>query len=50
VDDALATPAEYARRYGSGLPFDVVWFTPRINDIDHCKELEERLKKKSATQ
>jgi uncharacterized iron-regulated protein len=50
VDDALATPVEYARRYGSGLPFDVVWFTPRIDDIDHCKELEERMKKKAGTQ
>jgi uncharacterized iron-regulated protein len=50
VDDALAAPDDYARRHGSGLPFDYVWFTPRVNDIDHCKELEERMKKKTATE
>jgi uncharacterized iron-regulated protein len=50
VDDALAAPADYARRHGSGVPFDYVWFTPRVNDIDHCKELEERMKKKAAAQ
>ena len=40
-------PKDYAERYGAGLlPFDVVWFTPRANDIDRCKELEEMMKRR----
>lgn len=37
--DALQ-PQDYARARGrERLPFDFVWFTPRISDVDHCAEL-----------
>lgn len=42
------TPDEYGQRYDGGLPFDYVWFTPVANDVDRCKELEERMKKMKA--
>jgi uncharacterized iron-regulated protein len=33
-------PGSYAESFGGPvLPFDVVWFTPRANDIDHCAEM-----------
>lgn len=28
-----------------GTPFDFVWFTPRIDDKDHCAELRERMQR-----
>jgi uncharacterized iron-regulated protein len=34
------TPESYAASFGGpALPFDFVWFTPRVNDTDHCAEL-----------
>ena len=29
-------PADYAAAYGGALPFDWVWFTPRMDDDDSC--------------
>ncbi len=50
VEDEVTSPAAYAERYGAEeIPFDYLWFTPRANDVDHCKELKkemERMKKK----
>ncbi|WP_428262016.1 ChaN family lipoprotein [Haliangium sp.] len=43
VADELTEPTAYGD--DGALPFDYVWFTPRANDIDHCKELEERMRK-----
>jgi uncharacterized iron-regulated protein len=34
------TPAQYGAAFDSvTLPFDYVWFTPRVSDEDHCAEL-----------
>jgi uncharacterized iron-regulated protein len=39
-------PAAYATRFGRPtLPFDYVWFTPRVDDDDPCAAFEEQLKK-----
>jgi uncharacterized iron-regulated protein len=38
-------PTVYAARFGRpALPFDYVWFTPRVDDDDPCAAFEERLK------
>jgi hypothetical protein len=35
-----AVPQSYASAFGTAtLPFDIVWFTPRANDVDHCAEI-----------
>jgi uncharacterized iron-regulated protein len=36
VDAAADEPAAYAGRFAGALPFDYVWFTPRIDDVDPC--------------
>ena len=36
VREAWTQPAQYAAAYGGTLPFDWVWFTPRMNDDDPC--------------
>ena len=39
-------PIAYAARFGRPtLPFDYVWFTPRVDDDDPCAAFEEQLKK-----
>jgi uncharacterized iron-regulated protein len=43
VDATLDTPAAYATRFGGALPFDYVWFTPRIDDADPCARLRAHL-------
>jgi uncharacterized iron-regulated protein len=48
VSDGVTDPAAYAEYYDGSIPFDYLWFTPRDNDIDQCKELEERMKKMKA--
>jgi uncharacterized iron-regulated protein len=36
-------PGQYAAGYArAALPFDLVWFTPRASDEDHCAELRAR--------
>jgi uncharacterized iron-regulated protein len=44
-------PKNYARAYANGrLPFDYVWFTPRVDDEDPCEKFKaqfEQLKKRS---
>jgi len=38
-------PTAYAARFRRhSLPFDYVWFTPRVDDADPCAAFEERLK------
>ncbi len=40
------TPAAYATRFGRGpFPFDYVWFTPRLDDVDPCEKFRKQLKK-----
>jgi uncharacterized iron-regulated protein len=46
IEDGENDPTAYASRYGAtALPFDLVWFTPRANDIDHCAEMEKMMKR-----
>ena len=51
VDEHKTEPRDYALPYRSGrLPFDYVWFTPRIDDEDPCEKFKsqfERLKRPS---
>jgi uncharacterized iron-regulated protein len=36
-------PSEYAAAFdGPALPFDYVWFTPRVSDTDHCAEVRTK--------
>jgi uncharacterized iron-regulated protein len=43
--DTLAPPAYAARFRRQMLPFDYVWFTPRVDDQDPCTAFKEQLKK-----
>ena len=46
VDGAVTDPAAYrAGEAGDPSPFDLLWFTPRWSDEDHCAVLRERLGK-----
>ena len=36
VQEGWSQPADYAAAYGGALPFDWVWFTPRMDDNDPC--------------
>jgi uncharacterized iron-regulated protein len=51
VDNQKPEPHNYALPYPDGrLPFDYVWFTPRVDDEDPCEKFKsqfERLKKRS---
>jgi uncharacterized iron-regulated protein len=39
-------PLAYASRWrGATLPFDYVWFTPRVDDADPCAQFQEQLQK-----
>ena len=50
VADQKSEPQEYALAYGNGrLPFDYVWFTPRVDNEDPCEKFKaqfENLKKR----
>jgi uncharacterized iron-regulated protein len=40
VKEELASPSDYRQWFGSDrLPFDYVWFTPRVDDEDPCDRL-----------
>ena len=46
VDARLTAPIEYAARWdGASLPFDYVWFTPRIDDVDPCEKFKKSLER-----
>lgn len=39
-------PGAYAARFGRGrLPFDYVWFTPRVDDLDPCEKFGKQLER-----
>jgi uncharacterized iron-regulated protein len=41
-----AEPAAYARGRGTGSPpFDYIWFTPRLDDVDACEKFKESLER-----
>ena len=44
VERDILDPAAHAERYGGRLPFDFVWFTPRVDDNDPCEVFAEQLK------
>jgi uncharacterized iron-regulated protein len=50
VDKDKTEPQSYALAYPDGrFPFDYVWFTPRVDDVDPCEKFKsqfDRLKKK----
>jgi len=44
VADQKTEPHEYALPYGNGrLPFDYIWFTPRVDDEDPCEKFKSQL-------
>ena len=43
VEHGTTTPNAYAARFGTkALPFDFVWFTPRIDDDDPCEKFKAK--------
>ncbi len=45
VDEGKAEPRAYAMRFDSKeFPFDYVWFTPRLDDLDPCEKFKKELK------
>ena len=46
VAKAATRPEEYAANFGSTrIPFDYVWFTPRLDDLDPCESFKEELER-----
>jgi len=46
VDDNALQPTDYAAIYNAErLPFDLVWFTPRLDTVDPCEKFKSQLKK-----
>jgi uncharacterized iron-regulated protein len=44
VDPAAIKPGDYAARFAStALPFDYVWFTPKIDEADPCEKFKQSL-------
>jgi hypothetical protein len=44
VDQQKTEPQSYALPYPDGrLPFDYVWFTPRVDDEDPCEKFKSQL-------
>lgn len=37
VSDRWIRPEDYGEAFGGKLPYDWVWFTPRIDDVDPCE-------------
>ena len=43
VEHGTRSPGAYAARFGSKtLPFDYVWFTPRLDDDDPCEKFKKK--------
>jgi uncharacterized iron-regulated protein len=48
VDERFKSPQDYSDYWGRGeLPFDYVWFTPRLDRPDPCEELKKHHKFKA---
>jgi uncharacterized iron-regulated protein len=41
VQERWTQPSDYAAAYGGALPFDWVWFTPRMDDEDPCARFRQ---------
>lgn len=44
-DDHTDASSDLAERFGSPVPFDFVWFTPRVDDEDPCEKFRSQLEK-----
>jgi uncharacterized iron-regulated protein len=44
VDKEKPAVADYGRGFDGHLPFDYVWFTPRVDDRDPCERFRHQLK------
>jgi len=43
VSKGVTDPQAYAKHFfADSLPFDFVWFTPRIDDSDPCEEFKKK--------
>jgi uncharacterized iron-regulated protein len=50
VREGAVTVTDYAEAEDApaeSLPFDVLWFTPRVDSVDHCAELRKRMEDKT---
>lgn len=45
VEKDMLDPVAHAERYGGAMPFDFIWFTPRVDDDDPCEAFAEQLQK-----
>ena len=45
VAAGAADPQAYADAYGGSLPFDFVWFAPRVDDRDPCEVYADQLRR-----
>ncbi|MBT3790413.1 MAG: ChaN family lipoprotein [Alphaproteobacteria bacterium] len=45
VQEEAQAPDDYAEQYGGALPFDFVWFTARLENIDPCEKFKAQLQK-----
>ena len=45
VDTKRVEAESYAERFGVGLPFDYVWFTPAVDDEDPCEKFRKSLER-----
>ncbi|WP_404378994.1 ChaN family lipoprotein [Caenispirillum salinarum] len=51
VREGMTKVADYAKAWGGesrNAPFDILYFTPRLDMVDHCEELRARMEKKKA--
>ena len=46
VRDELTDPSDYGELFGASTPpFDLVWFTARVDEIDPCEQFKEQLER-----
>ena len=45
VEKDVLDPAAHAAHYDGAIPFDFIWFTPRVDDNDPCEAYAEQLKR-----
>jgi uncharacterized iron-regulated protein len=48
VQEGVEDPRGVAGSFEGSLPFDYLWFTPRVDDEDPCEKFREQLRKLSA--
>jgi uncharacterized iron-regulated protein len=50
IRDHTDPAQDLAERYGESPPFDFVWFTPRVDEGDHCEKFKHLLEKMRSRQ